>query len=165
MGATLLSVLFLIGLIIFNGVPLVVAIGAARSNHRYGKGTTTNVVFWVLTGVYLGWVGLIGLFLISTVSQPQQEGLAAFSGMAMLSVIGLPGSVIPATTASFVADGTLVRPFGLSSMSAWLVIGILCWQFFLIVGIRWLIQLQPRGRTRVSAVGVGEPPASLIRKP
>ena len=137
------------------------AIGAARCNNRYPHETTSNTVFWALTGAYLGWVGLTGLFLILTVSQPQQEGLAAFSGMAVLSAIGLPGSVIPAVTATLVSDGTIVRPYGLSSMSPWLVIGTLCWQFFLIVGVRWLIQLRTSGRARASMVGVGEPPTIL----
>jgi hypothetical protein len=140
------AMLVLIGLVVCNVAPLAVGIVAARSYARHRRGSTRDVIFWGSVGGYLGFLALVGLMLIDTVSRPQPEGLAAFSAMLFVTAGGLPGSILPFLLGMGVDQGSVPRPIGLSSMSTWLVISTLCWQFFLIAGIRWLTQLRSRAR-------------------
>jgi hypothetical protein len=107
-------------------------------------------------------LALPGLVLIATVSSPQQEGLAAFSAIFVMGAGGLPGSILPLLMAMGVDQGTLARPFGLASMWTWFVIGTLCWQFFLIVGVRWLVQVPSRGRRRAHLDPVAPSPSDVF---
>ena len=141
-----------------------VGIFAARSNYRFHGGPPREATFWAIAGSYLGLLALPGLLLVATVSTPQQEGLAAFSAIFVMGAGGLPGSILPLLMALGVDQGNLPRPFGLASMSTWFVIGTLCWQFFLIVGVRWLVQLPARGRGRVPHAPAEFPPAELSSK-
>lgn len=157
MDATLPSVLVLLGLVVFNGAPLVAGACAAVSSSRRAGARGYSRVFWALAGSYLGSLALIGLFLIQTVAHPQQEGLAAFSEICFVSVLGLPGSIVPLLAGVGVSDGSIVRPWGLSSMSTWFVVGTLCWQFLFLVGLRWLSQLRARrGARTTDRVHAGE---------
>jgi hypothetical protein len=146
MGATLLSVLMLCGLIAFDGTPLVLGAIAARSIVRFGARGASNRLFWGLLAVLLGLIAYWGNALYSTVNHYQPEGYGAAVFIVIVTVLGLPFSLIQLAVASAVFTGSLPRPFGLSSMSMWLLIGSLCWQFFFVVGLRWLIQFGVRRR-------------------
>ena len=156
------ATLVLIGLIVWSAVPLVAGILAARSNARYRRGSTGDVIFWGSVGGYLGFLALIGLVLIATVSRPQQEGLAAYSAMIVLTAGGVPGSILPFLLGVGVDQGSIPRPSGLPSMSTWLVISTLCWQFFLIVGVRWLTQIRSRTRGLMSVLPAEPNPANVL---
>lgn len=162
MGAVVPSIVTLIGLVVFNAAPLVFGILAVRSAARDSAKLSTDWVFWGLLGIYLGAIGLIGLALISTVSHPQREGLATVSLTGAFTVVGLPGSVTPFFAGLAVLRGSIARPFGLASMSTWLVIGTLCWQFFLIVGLRWLVRTRSRGPVREISIREAEQPAAVL---
>ena len=151
-----LSVLVLIGLIVFSSAPLVVGILAARSNARFGRGATNESLFWGMLGGYLVVLGLVGWALISTVSKHQQEGYEQLFTVAFLTLLGLPGSILPFFTALSVDQGSIPRPIGISSMSVWLVIGTLSWQLLVVVGGRWLIQIRARRRSSELKESMGQ---------
>jgi hypothetical protein len=164
MDAMALSILCFIGLVVFSGAPLVVGILGARINARFRGRPGRDATFWAIVGSYLGLLALLGLLLIATVSSPQQEGLGAFSASFVMGLGGLPGSILPLMMALGVDQGTLPRPFGLGSMSTWFVIGTLCWQFFLIVGVRWLVQVPSRKRGGVPIAPVEQSPSEVLAR-
>lgn len=156
MDALTLSILFFLGLVIFSAAPLVLGILAARSNTRFRLTAQNDAIFWAIVAAYLALLMFPAFVLIGSVSTPQPEGLGSYSAVIVLGAAGFPGSILPLTTAIAVDEGSLPRPIGLGSMSTWLVIGTLCWQFFLIVGVRWLVQLPSRKR-RPPSIGAREP--------
>lgn len=149
MSTTVLSILFLGILVVVDVVaPLAFGLMAARSNARYRTSRRTEGSFWGMTAGYLVLAGAIGGGLIETVAHPQIEGLAAFSAEVVLAGFTLPGSAVPVLLSAVLAFHELPRPFGLGSLTVWLVIGVLCWTFFDAAVLRWILQSKRRARIR-----------------
>jgi hypothetical protein len=151
------SVLVLLVLIVIVVAPLVVGIRAARSNARYPYNTSIDHLFWRVFGSYFVLLGVLGAFLIATASAPHPDGVAAIVLAAVFGVASLPGSILPFILGLAVTLGWVARPFGLSNMSVWFVVGSICWQFFVIVGFRWQLQWRARGVARTLPSPVNDP--------
>jgi hypothetical protein len=162
---TVPAVLMLAGLIVLTGVPLAIGVLAAHSNSRHAATGGANRLFWGLLAALLGTIAFWGYALYTTVDHFQPEGYGELSFGIVVTVWGLPFSVLYVVIGTLASTGSLPRPFGLSSMSVWLVLGSLCWQFLFVVGIRWLTLTGARRSSRAapmapeSSTNTGEPPS------
>jgi hypothetical protein len=153
------SLLMLLVLVVVVGLPLVLGLGAARSNARYAYNEPINRLFWGVVGGYLVGVGILGVVLVVAATQ-HPHGPAAAWLTGIVGFLALPGSILPLVLDLGSTFGWLPHPLGLPNSSAWFVVASMCWQFFVIVGFRW--QLQWRGRSaarelRVRPAEQGEP--------
>ena len=133
MGVSLVLVCF-----VYFALPILVAVWLAIVNARGHTSVRTELLFWVLTGVYVALMAVIAVGAVASVEASHGYGVLG------LVLFTLPVGIVPALLAMFGGVSVLMDAGYADSTTVFFGLAAVLWSILNPIGLRWVIQRAKR---------------------